>query len=360
MTAVMTNKEITPKSEAHLPQGWQATSDEIDLRELVLVLWRHKGLIFLITAFFAVAGAIYALTAPQQWSAKAVIAEPKPEDLLPMKKISVQASALGLSGLPDEKSLYQEFVQEFNAYENRRDYLKDSPLFAEEIKESALDDKAQRRWLRDWANLVTAKPVDIKSEEPGITITFAAPAAEMSLAMLEGYVGYIVKLQQRKLIERLGAQRDLQLEEMNTLYTVMQEEAKRTLQQEISEVALANRVARAAGVSAPLERTSSQERFSILLGSKGLEEKLVLLKSLDLIVYQPGLQQLQAQIDRLKRISLEGISFRPFSYLDAPDEPQSRDKPKRPLVMVLATLLGGMLGVGIVLVRHVFRRPEPA
>lgn len=355
----MTNKEITPKSEAHLPQGWQATSDEIDLRELVLVLWRQKGLILLITAFFAVAGVIYALTAPQQWSAKAVITAPKPEDLLPMKKISVQASALGLTGFPDGKDLYQEFVQEFNAYENRRDYLKGSPLFAEQIKESALDAKAQRRWLRDWANLATAKPVDKKGEEPGIAITFAAPAAETSLVMLEGYVGYIVQLQQQKLIERLSAQRDLQLGGMNTRYTVMQEEAKRALQQEVSEVALANRVAKAAGVSTPLERTSSQERFSILLGSKGLEEKLALLKSLDLSVYQPGLQKLQAQMDRLKRISLEGISFRPFSYLDAPDEPQSRDKPKRPLVVVLATLLGGMLGVGIVLVRHAFRKPKP-
>ncbi|MFM7967746.1 LPS O-antigen chain length determinant protein WzzB [Aeromonas sp. A-5] len=357
----MTNKEITPKSEAHLPQGWQASSgDEIDLRELILVLWREKVLILLIAVLFAAVGVSYALTAPQQWSAKAVIAEPKPEDLLPMKKISVQASALGLTGFPDEKKLYQEFVQEFNAYENRRDYLKASPLFAAQIKESALDAKAQRRWLRDWANLVTAKPVDKKGEEPGIAITFAAPAAEASLAMLEGYVGYIVNLQQQKLIERLGAQRDLQLEEMNTRYTVMQEEAKRALQQEIFEITLASSVAKAAGVSTPLERTSSQERFSIVQGSKALEEKLALLKSLDLALYQPELQKLQAQIAHLKRISLEGISFRPFSYLDAPDEPQSRDKPKRPLVVVLATLLGGMLGVGIVLVRHMFRRPESA
>lgn len=354
----MTNIEIPPKSESHLPQGWQATSDEIDLRELVLVLWREKVLILLIMVLFAAVGVGYALTASQQWSAKAVIAAPKPEDLLPMKKISVQASALGLTGFPDEKSLYQEFVQEFNSYENRRNYLKGSPLFAEQVKESALDAKAQRRWLRDWANLVTAKPVDKKGEEPGISITFAAPAAETSLEMLKGYVGYIVKLQQKKLIERLGAQRDLQLGEMNTRYTVMQEEAKRALQQEVSEVELANRVAKAAGVSTPLERTSSQERFSILLGSKGLEEKLALLKSLDLSVYQPKLQELQAEIERLKRVSLEGMDFRPFSYLDAPDEPQSRDKPKRPLVVVLATLLGGMLGIGIVLARHAFRRPE--
>lgn len=355
------NKQVFDNSDKQLPQGWQASAgDEIDLRELILVLWHQRLLILLVAGVFAAAGIAYALLAPQQWSATAVIAEPKPEELMPMQKVAMQAAALGFAGFPDGKSLYQEFVLEFNTYENRRDYLKVSPLFAEQIKKSGLDAKAQRRWLRDWANLVTAKPVDKKGEEPGIAITFAAPAAEASLAMLEGYVGYIVNLQQQKLIERLGAQRDLQLEEMNTRYTVMQEEAKRALQQEIFEITLASSVAKAAGVSTPLERTSSQERFSIVQGSKALEEKLALLKSLDLALYQPELQKLQAQIARLKRISLEGISFRPFSYLDAPDEPQSRDKPKRPLIVVLATLLGGMLGVGIVLVRHAFRRPEPA
>jgi LPS O-antigen subunit length determinant protein (WzzB/FepE family) len=30
------------------------------------------------------------------------------------------------------------------------------------------------------------------------------------------------------------------------------------------------------------------------------------------------------------------------------------------MIVVLATLLGGMLGIGIVLVRHAFRRPEQA
>ena len=55
MTAVMTNKEITPKSGASLPQGWQASSsDEIDLRNLVLLLWQQKLLILIITVLFAV------------------------------------------------------------------------------------------------------------------------------------------------------------------------------------------------------------------------------------------------------------------------------------------------------------------
>ncbi|MCR3909856.1 hypothetical protein HQ397_10285 [Aeromonas hydrophila] len=344
-----------------IPNQWvqEPSSEEIDLRELMVVLWRQKLLIVLIAGVFAVGGISYALLAPQQWSAKAVITEPKPEDLQPMQKVTRQAAALGLTGFPDGKGLYQEFVQEFNSYENRSAYLKASPLFANEVAAKALDEKAQRRWLRGWGKLVVAQPIDKKGEELGIEIAFAASTADDSLAMLKGYVDYIVTLQQQQLTRRLGEQRALQLEEMGTRYTVMKEEAKRALQQEISEIALANSVAKAAGVSAPLERSSgTQERFSIALGSKGLEEKLTLLKSVDLAFYQPGLQQLQAQMDRLKRVSLEGISFRPFSYLDAPEEPLSRDKPKRPLIVVLATLLGGMLGVGIVLVRHAFRRPE--
>ena len=361
MTAVMTNKEITPKSGASLPQGWQASSsDEVDLRDLVLVLWQQKLLILIITVLFAVVGVGYALLASEQWSTKAVITVPKPEDLLPMRKVAMQAEALGLKGFPSGKVLYQEFIQEFNAYENRREYLKASPLFAEQVEELGLDDKARRRWLRDWAKLVSAAPLDKKGEVPGIEISFSAPTAEGSLVMLEGYIDYIIKLQQQRVVHRLSEERVLQLEGISTRYVLMQEDAKRALKQDVSETALANSIAKAAGVSAPLENYDSRERFSISLGTKGLDERLALLKSLDIELYKPELPKLKVQMARLKQISLEGISFRPFSYLDAPDEPMSRDKPKRPLIVVLATLLGGMLGVGIVLVRHAFRRPEQA
>ena len=345
-----------------IPNQWvQApASDEIDLRELMLVLWRQKLLIMLVTLMFSLGGIAYALLAPQQWSASAVVAEPKPEEMTPMLKVSKLATVLGLGGFPSGKDLYQEFILEFNSYENRRDYLKASPLFTEVVKNDGLDGKAQVRWLRDWSKSVTAQPVDKKGEVPGVELKFAAPTSEKSLAMLEGYIDYIIKLQQKQLIQRLAEQRDLQLDGMNTEYRIMQEDTKRTLQQEIVELAMANKVAKAAGVSAPLENYNAQDRFLISLGSKGLEEKLSLLKSIDLEVYQPTLQSLQVKMARLKSISLDGIAFRPFSYLDAPDEPLSRDKPKRPLIVVLATLLGGMLGVGIVLVKHAFRRPDEA
>ena len=90
----------------------------------------------------------------------------------------MQAAALGLEGFPAGKALYEEFVQEFNSYENLQDYLKNSPLFAEQVKTLGLDEQAQRRWLRGLSKLVVAQPVDKKGEKPGVELAFAAPTAE--------------------------------------------------------------------------------------------------------------------------------------------------------------------------------------
>lgn len=354
----MTPKEITTNMDAPLPQGWQTASDEIDLRELVLVLWRQKLLILIVTALFAAAGVGYALFAPQQWSAKAVITEPKQEDALELKNAAVRAELVGLRSVPTEEQAYKAFVQEFNAYENQRDFIKQSEQFKQALNEQHLDEKAQRRWVRDWAKLVTATPIDKKGELPGIELTFAADSAPGSLAQLRGYIDYTVELQRQELKRQLDLEKSTLIETLELQLRLVSEDARRNLKQEMDQTGLSLQIAKAAAVSHPLENYSAEARFPIALGEKGLEEKLKLLGTMDLVVYEPKLGELQQQISRLKNLDLKAVQFTPFTYLDTPDEPLSRDKPKRPLVVVLATLIGGMLGVGIVLVRHAFRKPE--
>ncbi|CAM3943117.1 LPS O-antigen chain length determinant protein WzzB [Aeromonas bestiarum] len=351
-------KERTPD----VPAQWVQTtgSDVINLRELVLVLWRQKILICLVAGIFAVAGIIYALLAPQVWSANAVIQTPANKDLLPMLQVASQAKLLGVTDFPDNKAIYDEFVREFNTYENRRDFLMGSEFFKKHVEEAQLDERGQRLWVREWAKFISAEAVDKKGERPGITLTSSADASNKALTMLESYIQFIIAKQQLRLVSDLTAQQSMQLDTMMTNLKLTKEDAERALKREIESTVLTISVANAAGVERPLENYNNGERFPITLGTKGLEAKLKVLRTIDLSVYQPKLADLQAQIDRLKQVKLDGITFRPFSYLDAPEEPLNRDKPKRPLIVVLATLLGGMLGVGIVLVRHAFRRPEQA
>ncbi|MDM5112681.1 LPS O-antigen chain length determinant protein WzzB [Aeromonas salmonicida] len=351
-------KEIIPD----MPAQWvpPTGSDEIDLREIVLVLWRKKLFILLVASVFGVVGVTYAILVPQVWSANAVIQVPENKDLLPMLRAASQAKLLGVTDFPDRSTLYNEFIREFNAYENRRDFLKGSELFKSQVDLAQLDERGQRLWVREWAKFIAAEAVDKKGEKPGIRLTSSADNPSQALTMLERYMQFIIAKQQQRLVSDLTEQQSMQLDTMMTNLKLTKEDAERALKREIESTVLTISVANAAGVERPLENYNNGERFPITLGTKGLEAKLKVLKAIDLNVYEPKLVELQVKIDRLKQVKLDDISFRPFSYLDAPEEPLSRDKPKRAMIVVLATLLGGMLGVGIVLVRHAFRRPEQA
>ncbi|UBH29263.1 LPS O-antigen chain length determinant protein WzzB [Aeromonas enteropelogenes] len=351
------NTNIPPSTP--VPQGWQAApQNEIDGRELVLVLWRQKIVIILVTLVFALAGVAYALLAPQVWSVKAVIIEPKSEETLPLRQVASRASELGLDGFPNGKALYDQFLLNFNVLDNQRAYLRQTPQFKAAVQELQLDARGQRMWVNEWIKLIAVAPVDKKGEKPGTQLTLSASSSSDSLAMLKGYIDYLIAIQRAELIANLESERALKLSSLQQRYDLLLEDTQRSIAREITTTSLSDSLARAAGVTAPLVNYNQNDAFPITLGTKGLQEKLALLKSIDVAVYQPKLADMKVQMARLQQVSLDKLAFRPFSYMDEPHEPMTRDKPKRPLVVVLATLLGVMLGVGIVLVRHAFRRPE--
>ncbi|EGU36738.1 hypothetical protein VII00023_01270 [Vibrio ichthyoenteri ATCC 700023] len=60
-----------------------------------------------------------------------------------------------------------------------------------------------------------------------------------------------------------------------------------------------------------------------------------------------------------KKAILESADTELIKVIQQPVKPTSHIKPKRALIVVLGTMLGGMLGVAIVLIRFAFRREEP-
>ncbi|MGL6369308.1 hypothetical protein ACSZNB_06330 [Aeromonas hydrophila] len=125
---------------------------------------------------------------------------------------------------------------------------------------------------------------------------------------------------------------------------------------EIIRTGYSLRISNAAGLDKPVENLNNRDVFYIELGSKALAEKLEVLRSMkDPEIMNPELGSLRLQINSLKSLDIKNVSFQSFSYLSSPDEPISRDKPRRPLIIILSTFLGGILGAGVVLFRHSFR-----
>ncbi|MGL5813531.1 MAG: LPS O-antigen chain length determinant protein WzzB [Aeromonas sp.] len=332
--------------------------NEIDLYELISLVWKKKFRILLVTCMCSCLGLFYAMTASEQWTANATIYQPKPRDTLELDRLRAILNIQGLAGTKSNTAIYDDFLLEFKSYNNVSDYLQTTAQFESYVKNNNLNDVEKQRLLRTWSDWMKISPEDKKGEQPGIHLSFSFFDKSDTLPMLTGYIDYIVGLQSKELFEILENNRNSQIENLRLKIKLRTEDAKRNLAREIEGIEYSMSIANAAGVSKPLENFNYGDRFPITLGKNALERKLAILKSLKIEDYMPEIMELKVQLNRLENISFNNMKLVPFSYLDTPSSPLRRDKPKRPLIVILATMLGGMLGVGMVLVQHAFRQEK--
>ncbi|MGL5812483.1 MAG: LPS O-antigen chain length determinant protein WzzB [Aeromonas sp.] len=359
----MTNKDITHSPNSHLPKDWRSTSDEVDLREVILVLWQKKGMILTISLIFAALGVTYALLARQVWTSQALVSEPTVTQVANLQlSLDQFRAASGIEGVDfstlQRPALYQGFISAFNSMNNKRTFLIQEGIFVDEVKrENISDHRDERGLMNNLADGISARALDKASTD--MTLIFSAETAEEAQDRLVKYIAFIQKGQ----IEQKNAElKSIWKNRINTLTTQYANIKADTIQDRLDMIRRTQyslRISEAAGVERPLENLSTKDIFNIDLGSKALAEKLKILEEMkNPELLNPALSKIRLQLGSLKALDLKDASFESFYTIDSPEEPVSRDKPKRPLIVVLATLLGGMLGVGIVLVRHAFRRPE--
>lgn len=178
-------------------------NDEIDLRELALLFWKNRITIFIIALIFTAAGVSYSLFIPEEWSAKAVIDSPDKKDMQPLQAFSDKISAFGLHGVPDSSFLYNEFIDEFNAFDNQESFLNQNDYVKQLVLNKQLDDKSKRKLILSLTSKISAKAVDKKKETPGIGLSFVSNTAESSVGLLNGYISYVIDIQKKRLISEL-------------------------------------------------------------------------------------------------------------------------------------------------------------
>ncbi|MGL6419300.1 LPS O-antigen chain length determinant protein WzzB [Aeromonas allosaccharophila] len=347
-------------------------SDDIDLRELVLVLWHKKVLILLVTGVFAVVGVIYAMTARQVWTSQALISEPSVSQVaalqLAVDKIqAIMSTNTNSNGAPlttaafsslEQPAIYKSFISAFNSMNNKRDFLTQEGVYAVEMEKAGISDKrSERALMSKLAESISAKALDKTSQD--MTLNISAETSELALQRLVKYIDFIQQQQIKIKSVELQSIWENRIKALTAQYDSVKADTLLKRQEELQRVIYSLRISKAAGVDAPLERIDSKEVFNIQLGAKGLAEKLKILNEIkDPELLNPELGKIRLQLSSLKALKLKNADFQSFNMIDSPEEPFTRDQPKRPLIVVLATLLGGMLGVAIVLVRHAFHRSE--
>ncbi|EOX4258808.1 LPS O-antigen chain length determinant protein WzzB [Vibrio cholerae] len=366
-----------PVQPPQYPHYAYPANDEIDLKELFAALRQGKWLIIIITLLFSVAAIGYALTAQEWWSAKATVSQPQLQGIASYQQAVKRYQPLfdvyqedgtiivsnALDSLIDPKLIFQEFIQTFNANGTKRRFMQTNPTFLtlqKQILDQTDDPEVMQMLYEEWFERIKASEVGKNNDT--FTLSFQSVDKASSLTLLNEYIQFVNQTLNQQLNDDL-------LSTLATKYGELTQQEKNLLQQaqlrlhvELERTQYALSIAEAADIKQPVQNLGEQELFAINIGSRALKAKVDALKSIkDLSVFEPRLVILQSKLSQfdLETLSAETKwSVNGFYYLDQPEQPLTRDKPKRALIVVFGGLLGGMLGVAMVLVRFAFRRDD--
>jgi LPS O-antigen subunit length determinant protein (WzzB/FepE family) len=351
----------------------QYQDDEIDLRELLTSLWKNKTLILTITAIFSITGIIYALLAPQVWSAKAIVAAPLPihleqlnlrfEKLVALLDINsnnlnnpndlkkttdnefINSNHSELLEIFSETKLFNDFIQAFDSFDNKSEFLRTNGYVHKEGKE----DVNKQRTLEKMAKNIS---VNQKKNEASATLSFSADNAQEAGKLLNEYLNFIIDKEvvaKNKVLDGTVASKTNMF---SLVFQVRKAEALKRLQEDIERTEYALRISQTAGIEGPIANFNNKSIFDIDFGAKALKEKLKILKEIKTPeLFNPELADIRLHLDSLLAMPQEKVSFVPYHFLRSPSEPLNRDKPKRALVVVLVTLAGLMTGMVVALFR---------
>jgi LPS O-antigen subunit length determinant protein (WzzB/FepE family) len=326
--------------------------DEIDLRELLGKLWKNKFLIFAITFLFSISGIAYALLVTQEWSAKAEVTAPRITEVgqlrLKLEKIKAANPADRIDEFfPafSEGKLLVDFIQLFNSFDNKCEFLETNGYVPEKLKEA----NSRQRFFEKTTKKITASQ---KKNETFYTLSFVADNAPEARKRLSTYIDFLQAKEVAMKNMQLNAEIANQRQNLVFANQVLNADTFKRLQEEITRTEFALRISKFAGVEGPVENLNNQSIFPIDLGAKALSEKYKILKEIkDPVIFNQGLADIRLRMDGLQALPQEMVSFTSYHFLQSPMEPLNRDKPKRLLVVAVATMAGFMLGVMVVLFR---------
>ncbi|WP_158120199.1 LPS O-antigen chain length determinant protein WzzB [Vibrio metoecus] len=367
-----------PVQPPQYPHYAYPANDEIDLKELFSALWQGKWLIIMTTLLFSVAAIGYALTAQEWWSAKATVSQPQLQGIAsyqqavkryqPLFDVYQEDGSIIVSEtldlLIDPEVIFKRFIQEFNANGTKRRFMQTNPTFLilqKQMLDQTDDPEVMQKLYEEWFERIQASAVDKKANDI-FTLSFQSVDKASSLTLLNEYIQFVNQTLNQQLNANLISILTAKYGELTQQEKNLLQQAQLRLHVELERTQYALAIAEAADIKQPVQNLGEQEIFAINIGSRALKAKVDALKSIkDLSVFEPRLAILQSKLSQfdLETLSADAKwSVSGFYYLDQPEQPLTRDKPKRALIVVFGGLLGGILSVAMVLVRFAFRKEE--
>lgn len=298
--------------------------DEIDLYELFSVLWKGKWLILLITAMFSVGAVLFALSKPNIYNSSVLLAPSSEESggmsglasqfggLASLAGVSLDSGSANTTDMALAILTSRKFLTSFVIRHDLKVALFAGTKWDAETKKLLLDkaiyDSEKRKWMRDVKPGKTAEPSDWEVYKLFKDMVKVSPNKENGLVTVG--VEFLSPILAKQWVEWLILDLNKEMRETDSA------EVDRNIE----------------FLQSNLEKTN--------------------LANMRTVFYQLIEEQLKT-----KMLSQAQVEYA-FKTIDPAVVAEEKSKPKRALICVLGTLLGGMFGVMLVLILHFIRKKE--
>ncbi|HBL6086466.1 TPA: LPS O-antigen chain length determinant protein WzzB [Enterobacter hormaechei] len=310
--------------------------EQIDLLDLVVQLWRGKWVIGAFIAAFIVLAVAYITVAKEKWTSSAIISQPD------AAQIATYANALNIlygGAAPSMLDIQNRAIGRFN---------------------SSFSALAQALDNQEDSEKLTIEPT-VKGQALPLTVSYQGESAEAAQKQLAQYIQQIDEQTAKELALDL---RDNLKQQITTLNDSLKNEEKVVQEQKdlrIKQISEALKNAEAAKISTPqLQQTQDvTQETMFLLGTVALKS-MVDNEASRPLVFSGSYYQTKKNLLDIQNLNVNPDTIHVYRYVMKPDLPFRRDSPKKAVTLILAILLGGVIGSAVVLGRNALRNYKPS
>lgn len=342
---------------------------EIDLLGLLDVLLAAKKRIVTIVFIFALAGLAIAIMLPQKWTSKAVITPAEQTQWNPLRQMMVALQVLDVKVQVTRSEIFDLFIKKFQSQSLLKEYLTSSPYVMSQLEEVEVDALELHRAVVNIAERMKAvNDAQVKDADkvPYVswTLSFTAPKASDAQTVLEGYINYIAAVVEKETVQNIRNQIALRTNEVEQQLKLDRVRLTNIHNTNLQRLNYSLEVANAAGIKKPVyssgQAVKDDPDYSVALGADGIAQKLQIEKNLkDVTELNADFQNREYYLAQLKNLSFADVKLEPFRYQLSPSLPVKKDGPGKPLIVILAALLGGLFACGSVLLREAMLSRHP-
>ncbi len=359
----MSTMDIKPQSDAIIPFPRPDNGHEIDLLALVDILWRAKKRILGTVFSFALMALAISFCVPQKWTSSAVVTQAERTQLVPLYTMLSTVNVLGADINVDSTSIFNLFIKKFNSSVMLEEFVKSSPQLMSQF--DGVDVEPAELYRAVVAVSEKMKAVDDASnkKEPMTTpyhtwtLSFTGPQPEETQSILADYMKFVADKVVKQIISDINETVALKIQAEKQRLELDRAKLEYEKETKIKRLDYSLQVAKAAGINKPVysngQAIKDDPDFSVTLGTDGINKKLEIEKAMsDVSELNAEILNREYRLKKIEQLNIQNVQFPVVNYQLSPSLPVKKDGPGKSLIVLLAALLGGMIGCGVVLFQH--------